>query len=135
MKMRMALATSALVVGIFTLSGCSMPGSAKAAPAPTTPTVAATTTPATTPAATTPSTVSAAADLVGDWQDPKVPWVVHFKNDGTFAEDYQGLTDFRVGKYDVAGTTITLTGDDGASDKGAIQGKSLVFKLGTLTRK
>lgn len=128
MKMRMAIATFALVVGAFTLSACADKGSTVAKP-----TAAVTTTAE--PTATTPSVPATAADLVGDWQDVKAQWTVHFKDDGTFVEDFQGLTDFRVGKYAISEGVITLIGDDGNADKGAVEGQSLAFKLGTLTRK
>jgi hypothetical protein len=75
-----------------------------------------------------------AADLVGDWEDPKEKWTVHFRDDGTYVEDYQGVEDFRVGEYAVDGDTVTLEGDDGNTDEGAIEGETLVFKLGTLER-
>ena len=75
-----------------------------------------------------------AADLVGDWEDPKEKWTVHFRDDGTYVEDYQGVKDFRVGEYTVDGNTITLEGDDGNTDEGTVEGETLVFKLGTLER-
>ena len=87
------------------------------------------------PTVATPRVPATAADLVGDWQDVKAQWTVHFKDDGTFVEDFQGLTDFRVGKYAISEGVITLIGDDGNADKGAVEGQSLAFKLGTLTRK
>ena len=74
------------------------------------------------------------ADLVGDWEDPKEKWTVHFRDDGTFAEDYQGVKDFRVGEYTMEGDTVTLEGDDGNPDEGTVEGETLVFKLGTLER-
>ena len=76
-----------------------------------------------------------AADLVGDWEDPKEKWTVHFRDDGTYVEDYQGVKHFRVGEYTVDGDTVTLEGDDGNTDEGTIEGETLVFKLGTLERK
>lgn len=134
MKLRMALATSVLVGGTFALSGCSIPGTDKTDPEPTATTSTATPTETTTtPSA--PATISTAADLVGDWQDAEVPWVVHFKDDGTYSEDYKGLKDFRVGTYTVTGTDVSLIGGDGDTDKGSIDGDSVVFRLGTLTRK
>ncbi len=132
MKRRMALATCALVAGTFALSSCSLPGSGSDDPE-SGPTATATTPTETTPSA--PPTISTAADLVGDWQDTSVPWIVHFKDDGTYSEDYQGLKDFRVGTYEVTATEVSLIGGDGDTDKGAIKGDTVVFKLGTLTRK
>jgi hypothetical protein len=91
-----------------------------------------TTTSATTP--TTEPTSDTAASLVGDWHDVDAKWVVHFHDDGTYVEDFQGVTDFRVGTYAVEGSTVSLIGDDGNTDKGTITDDTLVFKLGTLTR-
>ncbi|MFZ0139678.1 MAG: lipocalin family protein [Aeromicrobium sp.] len=76
----------------------------------------------------------AADDLVGDWEDPDEKWVVHFRDDGTYVEDYQDVKDFRVGEYSVDGGTVTLEGDDGNTDEGTVEGETLVFKLGTLER-
>lgn len=76
----------------------------------------------------------AAADLVGDWEDPDEKWIVHFRDDGTFVEDYQGVKDFRVGEYTVENGKVMLGGDDGNTDEGEIEGETLVFKLGTLER-
>lgn len=128
MKMRMAIATFALVVGAFALSAC-----ADKSGTVTKPTNIATTTNA--PTVTTPSVPVSAADLVGDWQDVKAEWTVHFKADGTYAEDFQGMTDFRVGKYTISEGVVSLIGDDGNTDKGAVEGQAMAFKLGTLTRK
>lgn len=85
------------------------------------------------PSATNP-TPEESADLVGDWEDPKEKWIVHFRDDGTYVEDYQGVKDFRVGEYTVDGDTVALEGDDGNTDEGTIEGETLVFKLGTLER-
>ena len=35
---------------------------------------------------------------------------------------------------DIDGNIVSLIGDDGNTDKGTIEGETLVFKLGTLTR-
>ncbi len=134
MKKHMAIATFALVVVLFALGACSKSGSSSADPAPTTTAAAAPTTAPTSPATIAP-TISSAKDLVGDWESPKSEWVVHFKSDGTFVEDFQGLKDFRVGTYAVSGTEVSLVGGDGNADKGRIDGESLIFPLGTLTRK
>jgi len=75
------------------------------------------------------------ADLVGDWEDPAEDWTVHFKDDGTYSEDYQGVEDFRVGQYRIEGDTVVLEGDDGNTDEGTVEGERLAFKLGTLERK
>ena len=76
----------------------------------------------------------AAADLVGDWEDPDEKWTVHFRDDGTYVEDYQGVEDFRVGEYTIDGGTVKLEGDDGNTDEGTVEDETLVFKLGTLER-
>lgn len=125
MKMRMAIATLALVVGAFTLSACADKNS--------TPTNSPLTT--SEPTVTTPTTISTAADLVGDWQDVQAEWTVHFLDDGTYVEDFEGVTDFRVGTYELSGTDVSLIGGDGNTDKGTVEGVSLTFQLGTLTRK
>ena len=129
MKMRMAIATFTLVVGAFALSACANKGGTVTTP---TNTVSTTTVPTVT---TTPSVPVTAADLVGDWQDVKAEWTVHFKADGTYAEDFQGMTDFRVGKYAISEGVVSLIGDDGNTDKGAVEGQAMAFELGTLTRK
>ena len=59
---------------------------------------------------------------------------VHFHKDGTYVEDFEGVTDFRVGTYTVDGTKVSLIGDDGNTDAGTVEGETLKFKLGTLTR-
>ena len=86
------------------------------------------------PSATTDALPGEEADLVGDWEDPKEKWTVHFRDDGTYVEDYQGVKDFRMGEYTVDGDTVTLEGADGNTDEGTIEGETLVFKLGTLER-
>jgi hypothetical protein len=111
------------------LTACG-PGSSSDAPeepSPTTTTVA-------TPTPSVDSSSKGALELRGDWHDPKAEWIVHFHEDGTFVEDFKGLTDFRVGKYSVDGATVSLIGDDGNTDKGTIKGDTLVFRLGTLTK-
>src|SRR5690242_2943884 len=80
---------------------------------------------ATTDSPSTPTsapTDDAAAALVGDWHDVKAKWVVHFHQDGTFVEDFEGVTDFRVGTYTVDGTKVSLVGDDGNTDAGTVEG-------------
>ena len=133
MKMRMAIATFVLVVGAFTLSACADKSGTVAKPTAAVTTTAEPT--VTTPTITTPSVPATAADLVGDWQDVKAEWTVHFKDDGTYVEDFQGSVDFRVGKYAISEGVVSLIGDDGNADKGAVEGQSLAFNLGTLTRK
>jgi hypothetical protein len=126
-KTGMRIATAALL--LVALTACGTLGGESDDPTP--------------PASESPSTPSASAtnavpegaeDLIGDWEDPDEEWTVHFRDDGTYVEDYQGVKDFRVGEYSVDGSTVTLEGDDGNTDEGAIEGETLVFKLGTLER-
>ncbi len=83
---------------------------------------------------TTETTAAAAVELTGDWRDAKADWTVHFAEDGTFVEDYQGIEEFRRGSYSVDGETVTLEGDDGNPSTGTLSGNTIVFKLGTLKR-
>ncbi len=76
----------------------------------------------------------AAIALRGDWQIPAEDYVLHLIEDGTFVEDFQGVLDFRTGKYSVDGDTISLVGDDGNTDTGTVVGDTLEFTLGTATR-
>jgi hypothetical protein len=128
MKLRMTMATGIVAISIGVLGGCGKSADNKPEPSPNVGTSSSAT--PTPDASTTP----AAIDLVGDWHDDAAKWVMHFHKDGTFVEDFQGLTDFRVGRYKLDGDTISLIGDDGNTDEGTIQGDSLVFKLGTLTK-
>ena len=123
MKRRMTMATVVSAVALAALSGCGSEESPKAEPSAST---------SSSPSAE-PSTAEP-VDLTGDWGDDDAQWVVHFHADGTYVEDFQGLNDFRVGTYDIDGDTLSLIGDDGNTDKGTIEGETLVFKLGTLTR-
>jgi hypothetical protein len=125
----MRIATAVLVGSSLALSGC---GSSSDEPSdePTSSSASASDSPS-----ATPEVPATAEDLVGDWAAPSAEWTVHFKDDGTFVEDYQGVTDFRVGTYEIADGTVSLIGDDGNTDKGAVEGDTLVFKLGTLARK
>lgn len=128
MKLRMTMATGLVAVSLAALGGCGKSADNTPEPSPNSGTNSSTT-----PAPAT-STTAAAAGLVGDWHDKAAQWTVHFHDDGTFVEDFQGLTDFRVGRYRVNGDTISLIGDDGNTDQGTVQGDSLVFNLGTLTK-
>ena len=98
------------------------------------------TSPTTTPAPTLSEAPSvdpddpAAVALWGDWEIPAEDYVLHLIEDGTFIEDYQGVLDFRTGKYSVDGDTLSLVGDDGNTDEGTITGDTLVLGLGTATR-
>lgn len=128
MKLRMTMATGLVAVGLAVLGGCGKSADNTPEPSPN-----AGTSSSATPAPAT-STTAAAVDLVGDWHDDAAQWKMHFHKDGTFVEDFQGLTDFRVGRYRLDGDTISLIGDDGNTDEGTVQGDTLVFKLGTLTK-
>jgi heat shock protein HslJ len=124
----MRIATAALLLAVLAGCGTYSGSSDDSTPSET----ASSSTPS--PSATTDALPEEEADLVGDWEDPKEKWTVHFRDDGTYVEDYQGVKDFRVGEYTVDGDTITLEGDDGNTDEGTIEGETLVFKLGTLER-
>jgi len=119
----MTIATALFAVALAGPAGCGKSDPVGSGPNPS----------ATVTAVTAPSP-SPAAKLVGDWHDTAAQWTVHFKDDGTFVEDFQGITEFRVGTYTSTDTTVSLIGDDGNTDKGTITGKTLVFRLGTLTR-
>jgi heat shock protein HslJ len=124
----MRIATAALLLAVLAGCGTYTGSSDDSTPSET----ASSSTPSA--SATTDALPEEEADLVGDWEDPKEKWTVHFRDDGTYVEDYQGVKDFRVGEYTVDGDTITLEGDDGNTDEGTIEGETLVFKLGTLER-
>jgi hypothetical protein len=124
MNRRMTMVTAIAGLALLVLGGCGKSDSPKDTP----------TTSSSSTTATSEPTKDAASELVGDWHDVKAKWVVHFHDDGTYVEDFEGVTDFRVGKYAVDGSTVSLIGDDGNTDKGTIEGDTLVFKLGTLTR-
>lgn len=125
-----AKTTLALAISATVLVGCN-----EASP----PDEPATTSPSSPPASPSPSatqssTPAATESIVGDWSDPKAKWTVHFKDDGTFVEDFEGITDFRVGTYKVDGETVSLIGGDGNTDKGTMKGETIEFRLGTLKR-
>lgn len=125
----MRIATAALLLAVLTACGPFGGGSDDPSPS------ASESTSASSPSPSATNTMpEAAADLVGDWEDPEAEWMVHFRDDGTFVEDYQGVEDFRVGKYTIDGDTVKLEGDEGNTDEGTVEGETLVFKLGTLER-
>ncbi len=140
MKPRMSVATLAAAIALALLAGCG--STDQAAPKkPNEP--SSTATKATTPSSPGPtpsvdSSSSGAIAIRGDWQAPSAEWIVHFEEDGTFTEDFQGLSDFRVGKYEVEGDVVRLIGDDGNTDEGKVSGSGdatrIAFKLGTLER-
>ncbi len=124
----MRIATAALLLAALAGCGTYTGSTDDATPSET----ASSSTPS--PSATTDTVPEEEADLVGDWEDPNEKWTVHFRDDGTYVEDYQDVKDFRVGEYTVDGDTVTLEGDDGNTDEGTIEGETLVFELGTLER-
>lgn len=131
MKPRVTVATAAIVVAMTALSACGSDD----APAPvTSPETSATTPPITSQAPSVDPTTEGAIALRGDWEIPAEDYVLHLIEDGTFIQDYQGVKDFRTGKYSVKGDTISLVGDDGDTDEGKIVDDTLVFTLGTATR-
>ncbi len=129
MNRRMTMVTAIVGLVLLGIAGCG-----KGDDPQDEPTTAETTTTGTPATPTADAPVETASDLVGDWEDADAKWVVHFHDDGTYVEDFNGQKDFRVGKYTVEGTTVSLIGDDGNTDLGKIEGETLEFKLGTLTR-
>ncbi|MEH3033422.1 MAG: hypothetical protein PGN07_05120 [Aeromicrobium erythreum] len=130
MKLRMIIATS-VVAALASLAACGTDDQPEAAPS-SEPTSAAPSSEATSAA---PSGVpTKASDLVGTWEDKAAKWEVRFKADGSYTMDYEGVKDFMSGTYSLSGETVSLSNDEG-TDQGQVQGESLVFKLGTLTRK
>lgn len=131
MKARMTMATALTGAILMALSGCGSDGSDGTAASPTSdpaPTATISEAPDVDPED------PAAVELRGDWQIPSEQYVLHLVEDGTFIEDFQGVLDFRTGKYSVDGDTVSLVGDDGNTDKGTIKGDTLEFNLGTATR-
>ena len=131
MKLRMTMATALTAAALTLLSACGSDSSDGAAVDPT-----ATPTPTAVSEAPSvdPQDPSAVA-LRGDWEIPSEQYVLHLVEDGTFTEDFQGVIDFRTGKYEVDGDTVLLVGDDGNTDKGTVvDDDTLKFTLGTATR-
>lgn len=116
------VATALATVLLAGLAGC-----AKDEPA----TPADPTTPAT--SATVPSNDPRAA-LAGSWRADDADWTVHFAEDGTYTEDFEGNVDFRRGTYRVEDVIVYLDGDDGETTEGEISGETINFKLGMLER-
>jgi hypothetical protein len=128
MNRRMTMVTAITALALLGLGGC---GKSDDDPQGS-PSAGETTSSSPTESTSTPP--DDAASLVGDWHDDDAKWVVHFHDDGTYVEDFEGVKDFRTGTFEVAGTTVSLVGGDGNTDTGTIEGDTLVFKLGTLTR-
>ena len=129
MNRRMTMVTAIVGLALLGLGACGTSDEPADKPTPT-----ETTTSSSPSAPTSDPTEEPASGLTGDWHDVDAKWVVHFHDDGTYVEDFEGVKDFRVGTYDIDGSTVSLIGDDGNTDKGTIEGDTLVFKLGTLTR-
>lgn len=136
MKRRMTIATAMTGVILAALSACGSDGGTDTSGSPDT---SATSTPKPTASISEAPSVDpqdpAAVELRGDWEIPSEQYVLHLIEDGTFVEDFQGVMDFRTGKYEVDGDTISLVGDDGNTDKGTVtDDDSISFTLGTATR-
>lgn len=117
--------TAVTVAAIFLLGGVS--GCAKdETSTPAEPTTAA-------PSATVGSQ-DPAGSIAGTWRSEAADWTVHFADDGTFVEDFEGNKEFRRGTYSVEGAVVQLEGDDGNGSSGDLSGDTIVFKLGTLER-
>ena len=129
MNRRMTMVTAIVGLALLGLGACGTSDEPADKPTPT-----ETTTSSSPSAPTSDPTEEPASGLTGDWHDVDAKWVVHFHDDGTYVEDFEGVKDFRVGTYDIDGATVSLIGDDGNTDQGTIEGDTLVFKLGTLTR-
>lgn len=148
------LALPAVALGlVLTLAGCgnddptssdepTKSASTTASPTPsateTTPTpTPAPTSPPTTPPTTkkTPKPAGKYAALAGDWQhkDPEF-WTLHFKADGTFVEDFDGVKEIRTGTFTVNGSSFLLKGGDGDNSKGTLKGNTLTFGEEVLTK-
>lgn len=129
MHSRVTLATAVLSIAVLT--GCGSDGSdgETASPSPS-----ASASPSISEAPSVDPEDPAAVELRGDWEITAEDYVLHLIEDGTFIEDFQGVIDFRTGKYSVEGDTLSLVGDDGNTDEGKIVGETLVLGLGTATR-
>ena len=131
MKLRMTMATVLTGAVLALAAGCgsdASDGPSTSATASPTPTATISEAPSVDPQD------PAAVELRGDWEIPSEQYTLHLVEDGTFVEDFQGVTDFRTGKYEVDGDTVSLVGDDGNTDKGKIVGETLEFTLGTANR-
>jgi hypothetical protein len=118
------LAALTLVLLLALTAGCGR-WNGRVGPEPTH-TTAATAAPTGTP--------TKASDLVGDWSDPAAEWTVHFKDDGTYVQDFQGVKGFMSGTYRLEGDQVQLISGEGDADLGTVNGETLIFRLGTLTR-
>jgi hypothetical protein len=128
MKLRMTMATVLTGTVMALAAGCGSDASDGPSTEPSAPAATASESP------TADSQDASAAALVGDWEIPSEQYTLHLVDDGTFVEDFQGVVDFRTGKYEVDGDTVSLVGADGNTDKGKIVGDTLKFTLGTANR-
>ncbi len=140
MNLRMTVATwIAIAASATALSACGSSDETDQAD-PSSPSTTSTADPTPSPSATpsVDSSTDGAIAIRGDWEAPDADWIVHFQEDGSYSEDFQGVTDFRVGTYEVDGETVRLIGDDGNTDEGKVSGSGddlqIAFNLGTLTR-
>lgn len=131
MNLRVTVATSASVLLLAATAACGGSDAPDAGPtASQTPTAQE---PSTQAPSVDPNTEGAIA-VRGDWEIPSEEYVLHLIEDGTFLEDFQGIRDFRSGKYEVEGDTLRLIGDDGNTDEGTIAGDAIELTLGKATR-
>lgn len=130
MRTRLIPALVACGLAVTTLAGCT--GAGDDGEPSSTPSAEETT--SSTPTPDAPEGPQAAEDLVGDWRDDDVDWTVHFEPDGTFTEDFEGIEGFRTGTYEYDDGVVRMIGGDGNTDEGRVEGETLVFNLGTLTR-
>lgn len=118
MTLRSTLVTL-VTVGLFSLSACgTSPEEAEPTPEPSA-------------TATQPEQTF---DIVGTWYSEDEDWTVHFLEDGTFTEDFQGHEDFRSGQWRLDDGVVELEGDDGNTTEGQVSDDTLEFNLGTLSR-
>ena len=115
MSIRIILATSLLATA-GALTACSPASSTDPQPEPTS------------------QSTEANVAIQGSWRSDAEDWTVHFSEDGTFTEDFQGNLEVRTGTFSVKDGVVTLEGGDGNSDKGTIKGDTIEFRLGTLKR-
>lgn len=136
MNARMTMTTGLVAVMVVALAACGTdeePGGNAATPSPNASESTSESAPAPAPSDSA-GTPEATTDLVGEWQDPKADWTVRFNSDGSFTEDFEGVTDFRVGTYSLKDGVVSLEGDDGNTDRGTVDGTTLTFRLGSLQR-
>lgn len=115
-------AVTVIAVTTVALGGCSQ--EAEPAPAPATQTTSSPAIPSSDPRAA----------IVGTWRAEDADWTVHFNDDGTFSEDFEGNVDFRTGTFRVEDDMVYLDGGDGETNEGELSGDTINFKLGLLER-